>query len=825
MKFSRRFLLGWTITIFYGLLCKYYQKAAFSQDNVKIDNQIISGIEPKPEKPKIINILPSQDVRLNTYIEPVIFVDDTVPQQWLYKTPVNKGEGQKLVNIISKMKSNILTINNFKALPREKIISNSWPDFTDAINLKELGNNQSSIYSLFYTTVAFEKPQLLRVCHGGIGLNVSAEMWVNNILVKHGELIQVQPGLYPIIIEVYHGKRTQWLQWNLARLAPRFTIITKEEIEEVYQWQLSQWQTTVDMAKADDDKLLAAVKFDAKTIRGKEGFFRVGQSIYGKWWFIDPQGKAFYHRGCTGLNAGGIGGRRANLPPVSKTTVKTWVNYLKEWGFNAMGSWTTAEFFTQDMAFTEIIETYYEEPWLIEKFPDVWNPKWAENVDKKCKKLCSPLKNNKMLLGYFLDNERGFMNVLKHNETIVSNSPTYRQKGVLTPAQLELPAEPKLNPKGIGLLQFCLSQEPDIPASKKAWEFILSRHSSLENLSKAWQIDIDSQATIKGLTIREEILISDTYLKDQYDFVKLWVEQYYRVCINKIRKYDPNHLILGCRWGGTPSPAVLEVEKQWADVVSRNNYRSNFYELFDDFYQAIDRPILNGEFSTWTDDYTLIRNPIEPPGGYAPETRQKIKGRDAIDRIFSHVGVLGYTKYRWHGKGDKLWNNSPQYDIINPLRQANYRAVSLATFWDSPSQEDHEPLQGQIFLTLLNGKVQIQELPPARLEDKTSYKIIRNYLTMGLVCNNNKWDKKVYGNGIKGEVIESNNNSNNYSFKIAIQTFPTLLTVSNVKAEYTITLLRNKTKLEGNFQGVYDNNAVSGRAIAYVHRPVSTVRY
>ena len=822
MKFNRRILFGLIATIFYGILTKYSQKSAVSQENSTANSETISGIDPKPQKPKIINIQPNTVIELNQDVPQINFLDDTVPKQWLYKTPVTQGEGQKLVNLFQDHRLNLET---FQQLPQDKLIANSWPDFTEAIDLKALGNDQPEISSLFYTTIIFDKSQLLRVCHGVAGLNVKAQMWLNQIPIKHGELIQVNPGAYPIIMEVYHGEKTQWLSWNLARLAPRFTIITHAEIEAVYQWQLSQWEETINMAKNDDDRLLNSVKFKPETIRGKEGFFRVGRSIYDKWWFIDPQGKAFYHIGCTGLNAGGSGGRRANLPAVSKPIVKTWVAYLKEWGFNAMGAWTTAEFFYQNMAFTEIIETYYEKPWLINKFPDVWNPEWSKNVDQKCQKLCTPLKDNKMLLGYFLDNERGFMDVLGQGESIIANAPIYRHKGFQNNNQLELPAEPKLNPKGIGLLQFCLSQGQEIPAFQKAWEFILNRYDTLENLSQAWQIEIASENTIRLLTIREEILISPTYLKDNSDFVKQWVEQYYRVCISAIRNYDPNHLILGCRWGHTPSPAVIDVEKEWSDVVSRNNYRANFYELFDQFYQAVNRPILNGELSTWTDDYTLIRNPIEPPGGYDIATRQKLKSRDALDRIFSHPGILGYTKYRWHGKRDKLWNDQPKYEIINPLRQANYRAVSIATVWDSSPQLDHDLLQGQIFLTLLDGTVTIQELPAARVEDQASYKISKGYLTIGLVSNDDQWDKKVYGNGIKGEVIESNTKGNNYQLSIELQTFPTLLTTSNVTAKYTILLIRNRSKLEGEFTGIYDNNNVSGRAIAYVHRPVSTVRY
>lgn len=822
MKFTRRFLLSLSTVFLYGFWQKYYSKPLLSQNSVN-NNIIIPGIDSRPQKPQIINIIPLEKVVLNNFLEPVNFIDNTVPKKWLYKTPAKPGDGATLSLFIQQKNKTIL--ETLEKLPQDKIITNSFPDFTDAIDLKKLGNNKPKISSLFYTVMSFDQPQLLRVCHGAIGLNVDAKMWINNQLVKHGELIKVDKGFYSIIIEAYHGERKQWLPWKIAYLAPRFTIITEREIEEVYQWLLSQWQETIDMAKANDDRLLNGIKFDNKTIQGKDGYFQVGQSINGKWWFIDPQGKAFYHKGCTGLNAGGMGGRRANLPPVPKNTVKTWVDYLKEWGFNAMGSWTTSEFFDQNMAFTEIIETYYEKPWLVTKFPDVWDSKWIDNVDKKCQKLCTPLKDNKMLLGYFLDNERGFMEMTNSNETIIANAPTYRYDGLIESDEFELPAEPKLNPKGIGLLQFCLSQSQNIPAAKKAWGFVLERYLSLEKLGQAWQIDISSKDTIKELTLREEILISENYQKDNYQFIKQWVEQYYKVCTEKIKKYDPNHLILGCRWGGTPGKAVLEVEKEWADVVSRNNYRSNFYELFDEFYQEVKRPILNGEHSNWTDHYTLFRNPIEPPGGYEPETRQNIKATETMNRIFSHPGVLGYSKYRWHGKGDKLWNHQPVFEIINPLRRSNYRAVSIATFWDRTPQNNYPPLKGQIFITLLNSAIDKKLLNPAKIEDKPSFKIIRNHLAIGLVCENDQWQKKVYGDGIKGEVINSKIEDNNYQLTIKIQRFPTLFSDTRAEANYQLSLVRHQTKLEGTFIGRYNQEKVTGRAIAYVHRPVTTVRY
>ena len=165
------------------------------------------------------------------------------------------------------------------------------------------------------------------------------------------------------------------------------------------------------------------------------------------------------------------------------------------------------------------------------------------------------------------------------------------------------------------------------------------------------------------------------------------------------------------------------------------------------------------------------------------------------------------------------------FNIINPLRQANYRSVSIATFWEQPPQKQHQPLQGQIFLTLLNSTITKQILKPAKIEDEPSFKISRNHLAMGLICENNQWQNKVYGDGIKGKVLESKIEGDNHQLSITIQIFPNLFSNTNAEANYQLNLVRHHTKLEGTFIGTYNREKVSGRAIAYIHRPVPTVRY
>jgi hypothetical protein len=499
-----------------------------------------------------------------------------------------------------------------------------------------------------------------------------------------------------------------------------------------------------------------------------------------------------------------------------------------------MGAWTTPEFFNLGMPFTETIETYYEEPWLLNKFPDVWDKRWAENLDAKCKKLCEPLKNNKMLLGYFLDNERGFMEILGNNEKIIANTPTYQSEATDKGLESSIAeAENLANVAGIGLLQFALSLPENVPAAQKAWEFVLERHQSLENLGKAWEIEVKSKDAFKNLTNQAEVLISPVYLQDLHDFIKLWGRQYYTTAREIITKYDPNHLLLGLRWGGIPGSASLEVEKEQADVVSMNTYRTTFYERFDEVYQKVDRPILNGEFHGWSYYFPFVRLPIEPPGSYNSDDRRAINAEQAYDRIFSHPGVLGYTRYRWHGPHIMLWDEGPQFKVINPLKEYNARAVTIATEWDQPPTKPQSPIHGQIFITLQGGKMSFEKLPiPSHYNKSLSsakvepnLKIMTEEIAIGLVCRNGIWDKNVYGDGIQGEIIESKTEGDKTQLKLEITEKDRQFGKITAKAEYIINLQQNKTKLEGNYQGKYNENPVEGRSLGYIYRPIPTIKY
>ncbi len=791
-------------------------------------------LPPRPQAPGIIEIEPIDADGLIADLPTVEFADDQTPRSWLSACPTGGEVAEQVASALAEGDRDRWEQldGSFQPLAPEHLIEQTWPDWKDAINLRALGDNRPNITSTHITVIRNDRERIVRICHGAAGINVHAHVWLNGTVAPHGGFARLEPGLYIMVVRANHGRRSHWIPWTFAYLAPRLTEVTGQQIEQLHAWRLSQWEKTVQGSKADEAAMLAAIRFKPETIRGKEGFFRIGQSENGRWWLIDPDGNAFYHKAVTGLNAGGMGGRRANRPPVDPDTVEQWLDILREAGFNTLGSWTTPEFFEQGMPFTEIIEGYYVGPWLhgdryhTGGIPDVWDPRWAENVDAKCRELCTPLRDNRDLVGYFLENERGFREWLRPGERIIARSPTFRPGGPIDEREgLRLAAEPQFDTRGLALLQYCLTLADDtMPAYKRAWQFVLERHGGIEQVGRAWGIELGSRQDLRNLTARGEILISEGYLEDLDAFVRLWVEQHHRIIVEAIRRYDPNHLILGMRHGGTPHPSVLEVEAEWTDVVSRNNYRAEFFEAFDHMYHLQGRPILNGEFGTVTDSFYWVRNPIEPPGGHTPPQRRDLRARDAMDRIFAHPGVVGVSKYRWYGPGaDKMWNprtESPHWEKINGLRWHNHRAVSIAAASNQPPPQTNPAPHGQYFLALHDGVVSVRRLPPATEADEPSERINPSMLMIGLIAREGDWDGTVYGNGIRGRVTDVSSDDGAYTINIEIEARPGLLTGLRGKGEYALQLRPRGTDLIGSFKGTWNQRPVQGRAVGHRHRPL-----
>jgi hypothetical protein len=121
-----------------------------------------------------------------------------------------------------------------------------------------------------------------------------------------------------------------------------------------------------------------------------------------------------------------------------------------------------------------------------------------------------------------------------------------------------------------------------------------------------------------------------------------------------IRRYDPNHLIIGPRFGAPPQENILQAfEPPYVDIISMNNYRHTFYERIEEYYRTTDMPIINGEFAWVSPYFREIPYPGEPSEGMTERERVKQKGRETLERAFTHPGLVGYTWFRWVTTRDK----------------------------------------------------------------------------------------------------------------------------------------------------------------------------
>jgi hypothetical protein len=389
------------------------------------------------------------------------------------------------------------------------------------------------------------------------------------------------------------------------------------------------------------------LEFLPASIKGEEGYFRVAQTTDGQWWFLDPEGEPYFYKGVCAINrAGTAGGRRAKDGSYAEVIdrkydyqaspdsfVQAQFDRLRQWGFNGLGAWTTEEFFEQGMPYTEILEFFKEGPFLAlpgEKrpMPDIFDPAWEQAINSKARTLSATKRHSRELIGYFTDNEIGFGRATDHGLDLgFANAGRF----------------------GFSLLRALLGLEEGVPGRERAWEFVWERYPDLNALSEAWGQKITNEKDLAFLNQKRIPILTEAYQADAKAFQLLYAEHYFRLTYQTIKRYDPNHLVMGCRFGAPPDTGVLRVMKPWVDVISQNNYRPTLYQRLDYLYQHTDLPILVGEFSWNPDLFKYVPLPGEPADGYSTTERVFRRGEQVLLRAATHPALVGYTWYRWVG--------------------------------------------------------------------------------------------------------------------------------------------------------------------------------
>ena len=123
-------------------------------------------------------------------------------------------------------------------------------------------------------------------------------------------------------------------------------------------------------------------------------------------------------------------------------------------------------------------------------------------------------------------------------------------------------------------------------------------------------------------------------------------EIYFQTTAAAFRKADPNHMILGCRFAGTPPLSVVKKMKGCADVISINNYLEKPPgRLIEAMSAAADLPVIVSEFSFKGPAPGLAKEGSGPEKGSQEERARGYEGY--VRKLLSMGCCVGYHWFKW----------------------------------------------------------------------------------------------------------------------------------------------------------------------------------
>jgi len=337
------------------------------------------------------------------------------------------------------------------------------------------------------------------------------------------------------------------------------------------------------------------------TLRGREGYFRAGQDKAGQWWLVDPAGNPFFAKGVNGVRAVGGEGVVA-FDPAAR---------LRQWGFNAAGVGGDRAGPDDGLAFLATVDFCRSDGAIVApgvRLPDVFDPGWPGRAAARALAVCPAEADNSQLIGWVTDNVPGW------GQRQATGRPT--------------------------LLQTCLSLEPGHAAYHAAWEFVLALHGGrIEGVARAWGVSLANREVVRELTRSEQGLTTRGYGRDEVRWMREFARRYFSTTAAAVRAADPNHLVLGCRFGEPVGAAILAECVHPAVDAALPDWR----DLSGPGARAVG-PVMAGNVcwsgkEFWREGARGTR--------LTSVERMLRRGRAALDRTARHPAVTGYFWVQW----------------------------------------------------------------------------------------------------------------------------------------------------------------------------------
>lgn len=362
-----------------------------------------------------------------------------------------------------------------------------------------------------------------------------------------------------------------------------------------------------------------------KRLKGS-GYFRV-EKLDGRWWFVDPDGYLFLSISGGGPTAGG-GGDASKAEGLENM----FAAYPPEIEVNSYGN--SGQTTTRMMSFGE---------WNLRRrygFDDNWRDKWADMTVKRMQawglNTGSPKANSFPYLGHL----RSRIETIFGIQDIYA--PDYKEK-----LESSLKNQLLLNRNDPYLIGYFLQNEPSwLETEPRVCQLLLDEgieRPITKELKKYLEKNGDNDET-------RTQFIHDTFRK------------HIETLSSTVRKYDPNHLILGIRFGhsNVPHKNILQIVKDFSDVYAFNTYRlSPNVEYLDAVFEAIDMPMINGEFHFGTIDRGMAPGLVQ----VANQEERAVAFRYFAENGFSHPALVGIAWFQYTDQGMMGRRDGERYNI------------------------------------------------------------------------------------------------------------------------------------------------------------------
>lgn len=415
-----------------------------------------------------------------------------------------------------------------------------------------------------------------------------------------------------------------------------------------------------------DDRLDEYGGYMAKTYEAT-GFFHTRQ-IDGRWWIIDPLGHPYICKGMAVFTMGGSdrqkeAGAKRYANDKGLSAAECWaqqeMDFLRGYGFNGLGAWSTVDVVRKaehPMPYTVIVSPmgryrgdhikryggkYHQAGWQHYRFDlaMVFDPQFDRYVEKEISRI-EKYKDDPYLLGYFTDNEIPWMlDALDRHLTL-------------------------------------LAKDEAAYLAVKEWFDARKGH----------------KATADEITP-----------EDREAFLYFYIETYLAKVHAAIRKIDPNHMYLGCRFTQQKqeliSKAIFQASGKYMDIISINHYHKWQPEAAQmaQWAEWSGKPFLITEFYTKGEDSGLPNNTgagwnvhtqRERGWFYQNFTMELLKSRSCVGwHWFKYMdndpqNLKTDESNRDSNKGVVKWDFEPYTELLDEMKQLNDNVWSLIRYFD-----------------------------------------------------------------------------------------------------------------------------------------------